>query len=691
MKLKNKLFFVILVSLFFQIVLSASFVVFTFLDLNNLRSIEDLNSDWHRTKLYIERLKHYSISQIFNITRFIYNNKKFLDEKNFLAKSVKLFKVGEDVDYIIILDKNNRVLANYFTDTSGIYPQISKIVSRYDFYYPKNEFIHYSNNYGNKVLFLVTGTKYMFEYNGIREYTILLIKNINTKLVNSMSQELGINFAFFVGNDFICSSIPFFKLPDYSKSIQNISTTTGNYNMLIKILSSSPYQRVSLAVLRSTLDKKIYTRNLIKSLLLAFLITLCIVIIFALSMTAYFTSPFAKLQIWIDNYMKNRKLSDLKINKKDDIGFLANSFYSMGKKIIEEEKLIKSQLKQITFLNKYNENILKNLKAGVLVINHEFKIEYVNDFIINLLKKDAGKILYLSLNDFFKKYFKLPENKNNINFKKDSQIENIIYKKNKNEILKFVLKIIPLDELRTLIVFEDVTLAEKFWQKMSQAEKISSLGILTMGMAHEINNPLGSILSHVQYLIDIEDNKEKYESLKWIENETGRIADLIQKLLDFSRSYNEFDGALCINNTINEVLELLKFKINNKKINIKNNLIDKQINVKINPGALKQVLLNIFINSIQAVNREGTIIIDYEIIKNYIYLCIIDNGIGISKKDLRYIFDPFFTTKKNKGTGLGLSISYSIIKRCGGDIIARSEKNKGTLIKIKLPIYKEIA
>lgn len=688
MKLKNKIFLVILFALTLQIITSAGFVIFAFLSQAEDKAKEELTADWERSKLYIEKLKHYSFNQIISLSKYLKDHESEIDEENFAARSIKYFKTSDDIDFIFVLDENKRLIANYFTDKSGVYPSIGTILSQYDFNYPKNKFIYYERRDGSNYLSLVTGSKIFLKD---QNYIILLIKNINNSFLNNMSQDLGFNIAFYSNQKHICASIPLFRSFNMQNKFQKIETSTGRYNIIITMLSNDLNNKIYLIVFKSTLDYNIYTSNIIKSLILAFLITLSVTAIFALSMTAFFTSPFVKLHKWINDYMKTGKLTEFKVSRKDDIGFLINSFHSLAKKIIQEEKLIKDQLKKITFLNKYNENILKNLHSGVLVLNQEYKIEYFNEYFKKLLNIKEDNMFSLTFLGLLNNYFKIPKNLKNLdsqNLKNESLIENVVYRRNNEKKIKFIVKIIPIKiseiESKTLIVFEDITQIDEFWKKMLQAEKISSIGILSTGMAHEINNPLGSILSHVQYLLEVENNDEKKESLKWIENETERIADIIQRLLDFSRSFNEKTEYSFINLTIKEVIKLLIPKIKKKKINIEEKLFDEDIRVKIDNGSLKQVLLNIIINAVQALNENGVICVEIKDLQKQVEISINDDGEGISKKDLKYIFDPFFTTKKNKGTGLGLSISYSIIKSAGGDIIVESKKHFGTKVKILL-------
>ncbi|GAJ13682.1 unnamed protein product, partial [marine sediment metagenome] len=191
---------------------------------------------------------------------------------------------------------------------------------------------------------------------------------------------------------------------------------------------------------------------------------------------------------------------------------------------------------------------------------------------------------------------------------------------------------------------EDITQTERFWEKMAQAEKITSLGLLSAGMAHKIYNPLGSILSHVQYLSAVESDGEKLDSLKWIESEAVRITEITERLLNFARSDHSRERSSNLNNVAIETLELLKRELDKKKIRVSTDLEPDLPPVSLSFGSLEQVVFNLMINAIQAVPPGGKIRISTARQSDQASLFIEDNGAGISKEDLRLVFNPFFST-----------------------------------------------
>ncbi len=232
-------------------------------------------------------------------------------------------------------------------------------------------------------------------------------------------------------------------------------------------------------------------------------------------------------------------------------------------------------------------------------------------------------------------------------------------------------------------------------EQLIQSEKMASLGLLSAGIAHEINNPLnfihgGSIALENYFEEKPECSNGEIESyLKAIKEGVRRTADIVTSLNHYSRS-NENNIVSCdINKIINNCLSILKSQISNK-VSIKKDLKEKLPNINGNEGKLHQAFLNIIYNAIQAIQTsEGTICIASWFDDKNIFIKIVDTGIGIPKNIINNVFDPFFTTKEpGKGTGLGLSITYNIIKEHQGAITINSKENEWTEINVVFPIMK---
>jgi len=251
---------------------------------------------------------------------------------------------------------------------------------------------------------------------------------------------------------------------------------------------------------------------------------------------------------------------------------------------------------------------------------------------------------------------------------------------------------------RALVFFRDVT--EKRVQELQllQAEKMSSIGVLAAGVAHEINNPLSSVAGYAEALLRrfrdeeaINANPLLEEFPKYLEviiRESYRCKGIIDCLLSFSR---KSDGSICkvdINGVLNEVLELIRIKSRYDKVDIVTNLESNLPPVDGDPAGLRQVCMNLLINAHQAIKGSGLVeIVTTKENEQMISISIRDNGCGIRKDAIDQIWDPFFSTKEvGQGIGLGLAVTYNIVKRHGGDISVESQTNEGSRFTVRLPI-----
>ncbi|MCL3781110.1 hypothetical protein EMN47_12040 [Prolixibacteraceae bacterium JC049] len=227
--------------------------------------------------------------------------------------------------------------------------------------------------------------------------------------------------------------------------------------------------------------------------------------------------------------------------------------------------------------------------------------------------------------------------------------------------------------------------------QLIQSEKMASLGILTAGVAHEINNPLNFIMgAHIGLSNYFEDHgsnapEETDVFLESIKIGIDRTTDIVDSLNSFSRSNTKLDETCNIHSIIDNCLVILNNRMKHK-IQIEKKYYNEELTCLGNVGKMHQAVINILYNSIQAIPDKGKISISTSIEKDNVIIEIKDNGIGIASEHLNKITDPFFTTKPpGEGTGLGLSITYSIIKELNGSIQFYSEVNKGTNVVIELP------
>lgn len=228
--------------------------------------------------------------------------------------------------------------------------------------------------------------------------------------------------------------------------------------------------------------------------------------------------------------------------------------------------------------------------------------------------------------------------------------------------------------------------------QLFQSEKMASLGVLTAGVAHEVNNPLNFITAGLvgleNYFVSEGSAKpEKTEMLlSSIRTGIDRAAAIVAGLNDFSRDSESSNELLYIHTILDNCLKMLNHKTAHF-IEIVREYDTEQLIMLGDGGKMHQVFLNIINNAIQAIKESGTIQIKTQLIGSEAVITISDNGCGISEEDISKVTDPFFTTKDpGKCTGLGMSISYTIIQEHHGRIKYCSELNKGTCAIVTLPV-----
>ncbi len=233
------------------------------------------------------------------------------------------------------------------------------------------------------------------------------------------------------------------------------------------------------------------------------------------------------------------------------------------------------------------------------------------------------------------------------------------------------------------------------------------MGTLASGLAHEIKNPLTAIKTFSEYLPQKLDDKEFLQKFsRIVGGEVNRIDSLVNELLEFAKPAPLQLKQTNINKLISDTLDFLNSRFLQQSITIEKNLsAECNESTSIDPNKIKQVLLNIFLNAIEAMPAGGTLTVSTSSGSGieargsntshetrdarYVTLRVTDTGSGISRENLKHIFDPFFSTK-DSGTGLGLPISHGIITEHGGTITAESEPGKGTTFTLNLPHLKQL-
>lgn len=246
-----------------------------------------------------------------------------------------------------------------------------------------------------------------------------------------------------------------------------------------------------------------------------------------------------------------------------------------------------------------------------------------------------------------------------------------------------------------LCTIRDVSARFALEQQLVQSAKMSSLGTMAAGVAHEIKNPLAIIIQGADFLeTALSDDSALFDVIKMIKQSSLRADKIIKDLLSFTRQTEMENEQADLDSVIEETLSLVERQFSLRATNIIRQYKHDLPMISMDSARIKQVFLNVLLNAIEAMQEGGTITISTDKIKgpeakDFLRITFKDTGCGISRENIQNIFDPFFSTKtKSGGTGLGLSVSRGIIENHNGYIGINSMEGKGTEVTIDLPCGK---
>jgi len=241
-------------------------------------------------------------------------------------------------------------------------------------------------------------------------------------------------------------------------------------------------------------------------------------------------------------------------------------------------------------------------------------------------------------------------------------------------------------------IFTDLREKQKLEKQLLRAEKLSSLGKLSAGIAHEINQPLTGVLTFAHLLLrKFKDEPQTRKDLETIVRETTRIKGIVQGILDFARETPMQKTPRSVQEILDQTLEIIVHQQRFFGIVLNKEYDDSVPEVVIDSNLMEQVFMNIILNALDAMRGSGTLTVRTRRQNGWVEVDLADTGVGMPESMLDKIFDPFFTTKdstEGMGMGLGLAISYGIVKNHNGDIQVASKEGKGTTFTIRLPLNK---
>jgi signal transduction histidine kinase len=247
-----------------------------------------------------------------------------------------------------------------------------------------------------------------------------------------------------------------------------------------------------------------------------------------------------------------------------------------------------------------------------------------------------------------------------------------------------------------LIIVDDISERMELESQLSQAEKLSSIGLLAAGVAHEVNTPLAVISSYTQMLLKQVKSDEKLSGLlDKITRQTFRASEIVNSLLNFSRTSGTEFSNVDVNKIIKETLNLLEHQFKTSGVKVETQFHEDLPLIHGNAGKLQQVFLNLFLNAKDAMAGSGGSLRIQTANGRNLLVSVTDSGAGIAPENISKIYDPFFTTKnaprdgQSRGTGLGLSVTYGIIQEHAGKIRVESNPGQGTTFYLEFPLMRK--
>jgi len=351
-------------------------------------------------------------------------------------------------------------------------------------------------------------------------------------------------------------------------------------------------------------------------------------------------------------------------------------------------------------LKDFNENIVESINVGVLAVDLADRIESWNSQMEAMYALPRWQALTRPLGEVFpaafvEEFYRMRQNPGIHNLYK------FRLKTPAGENRTVNVAIAPLvtkkfNVIGRLIIMDDITERMELEAQLSQADKLSSIGLLAAGVAHEVNTPLAVISSYAQMLSkQLQGDPQKGALMEKITRQTFRASEIVNNLLNFSRTSGTEFADVDVNRIIRDTMALLEHQFKTTKIRVQPELSGHLPPINGNAGRLQQVFLNLFLNARDAMPNGGTLRVATSN-GDSVSVVVSDTGTGIAQEHIRRIYDPFFTTKaspqqaqQSRGTGLGLSVTYGIIQEHAGKIRVESRPGEGTSFYLDFPLTRK--
>ena len=367
---------------------------------------------------------------------------------------------------------------------------------------------------------------------------------------------------------------------------------------------------------------------------------------------------------------------------------------------IENSLLYKDQQErasELKLLKEFNESIIESINVGLLAVDLEGRVTRLNSALEHMLdlRRDAavGRRVENLFSEDFADTLKQVLGKDGWRLQEIRNIYKLHTATRTNRALVLNIALAPLQDVQgqtgALVVVEDVTTRISLEEQLQQREKLSSIGLLAAGVAHEVNTPLTGVSSYTQMLLAmLNENDPKHALLQKVRTQAERATNIVNNLLNFSRTGSATEFAeVNVARVLDDTLQLLEPQMRRSQIEIVRNYEQDAPEVYGNAGKLQQVFTNLLLNARDAIPDGGRIVVSTTTADDGSLVAeISDTGIGIAPENVAKIYDPFYTTKGvGQGTGLGLAVSYGIVQEHTGRITVDSTPGHGTTFRITLP------
>lgn len=357
---------------------------------------------------------------------------------------------------------------------------------------------------------------------------------------------------------------------------------------------------------------------------------------------------------------------------------------------------LEQQAREQRALRDYSESIIESISAGVLSLDLEGRIGSWNSAMERLYGLQRLAVVGRRLSDVFPAELLSQLPVDSADPEGSSLYKFRLATPQGHEIVANI-SAAPLVDLGgsrvigRLLIFNDLTERVSLEDQLAQAEKLSSIGLLAAGVAHEVNTPLAVIASQGQMLLRQASPEDPHaRTVEKIVKQAFRASEIVNSLLKFSRVSGSEFAELDLNRVIQETLSLVEPMLKTSRVSLNVQLSSELPAVWGNAGKLQQVFMNLLVNARDAMPKGGELTLVTEREDSVVRAEVCDTGMGIPADHLAKIFDPFFTTKaKNRGTGLGLAVSYGIIREHGGSVQVESRLGHGSVFRLEFPSLKK--